>query len=456
MAINTSDFNLQFAAQSARGVYPVNPDYVAQIISGTLQANPTLGKLNVGDAGLWTPSFKRTTRQEAGGSITLLMQPQAAAALLYFGMGAIATSGAADPYTHAITPATSAAGFPHICFWQKVGGRWMLFRDCQVTSLEVTVANDASEGFMLATIEVVGMRRPQYVAEPATPATAESDAYHWLDATGYWVMDGDWDNLSHAAVPTDLATLITWLTAYKASWNAHCAVATGRHHKAADATNTLSYTTPAIDLAACIAALTEIKTDHEAHRVNTTVHHFADATNTLSYTTPCADLPACLLAVQEIQGWENSPGVYNAHLGATAALKSFTFSLNTNASNIQGEDVTPYAVQRKRGVISVAAELLVEDWRIVNLVQFGDIAPTAGDEFTDEIQLGSLVTKLTASTSGNERSLKISVPQFDYDPSAVQVDGDPEGGERFVTIGGEASGTAPIVTIEVLNDVDEY
>lgn len=456
MAINTSDFNLQFAVQKARGIYPTDPTYLAEIVSGTLQANPTLGKLNVGDSGLWTPSFKRTNRQEAGGSVTVLMQPQAAAALCYFALGDISTAGSADPYTHTITPATSASGFPYITFWQKVGGRWMLFRDCQITSLELTAANDASEGFMLATIEVVGMRRPQYVAEPDTPATAETDAYHWLDATGYWVIDGDWDNLSHAAVPTDLATLKTWLTAFKASYNAHCAVKTGKHHKAADAVNVLAYADDPADLDACITALTEIKTDYAAHVANTTVHYFEDTTNALTYTTPCADLPACLLAAQEIQGWENSPGVYNSHLGATAALKSLSFSLNTNASNIQGEDVTPYAVQRKRGVISVAAELLVEDWRIVNLVQFGDIAPTDEDEFTDEIQTGSLVTKFTASTSGNERSLKISVPQFDYDPSAMQVDGDAEGGEKYITVGGEASGSGTLVTITVINDVDKY
>lgn len=452
--LNTSDFNLQFAVQTARGAYPTNPTYRAEIISGTLQLNPNVGKLNVGDSGLWTPSFKRTNRFETGGTITVLAQPLDAGALIYYGWGALADAGGGDPYTHTITPATSASGFPYVTFWQYVAGRWVRFNDCQVTKVEVTVANDASEGFMLLTLDVVGMLRPKICAAPGTPATAETDAYHWLDATAYWCLDGDFTNLIHTAIATDLATAITLANAMKAAYNLHCAVATGRHHQAADGTNTVS-ALDATDLASLITLLTEIKTDWTAHIANTTVHYFADTTNGISHANP-TDLATCLTFLQEFRGYENSPGDYNAHLGATAALKSLTLVLDPAASTIQGEDVTPYAVQRKRGMISVAAELLAEDLRLINLAQFGDIAPAAETQATDDIQLGSLVAKFTASTSGAERSLKISVPQFDYDPSGMQLDGNAEGGEAYITVGGEASGTAPIATVTVLNSATTY
>ena len=452
--INSSDFNLQFAVQSARGIYPTDPTYCAEVISGTLQANPNVGKLNVGDSGLWTPSFKRVNRFEAGGSLTVLAQPLDAGALIYYGWGALSDAGGGDPYTHTITPATSASGFPYVTFWQYVAGRWVRYHDCQITRIEVTVANDASEGFMLLTMDVVGMSRPVFSAAPSSPASAESDAYHWLDATGYWVLDGDFTNLEHTATATDLATAQTLANAMKASYNAHCAVSSGRHHQAADATNTVS-ATDASDLASLLTLVNEIKEDLNAHRIDTTVHYFADTTNVVS-SADATDLPTALTLLQELRVFENSPGDYNAHLGATAALKSITLALDPAAATIQGEDVTPYAVQRKRGTISVAAELLVEDLRLINLVQFGDIAPTAEDAATDEIQFGSLVAKFIASTSGAERSLQISVPQFDYDPSGMQLEGDAEGIEQYITVGGEASGTAPIATVTVLNSATTY
>ena len=65
--------------------------------------------------------------------------------------------------------------------------------------------------------------------------------------------------------------------------------------------------------------------------------------------------------------------------------------------------------------------------------------------------------KFIASTSGNERSIAISIPQFELDPEPLMtLYGNPEGNEPIVTIGGEASGTAPIATVTVLNDVAAY
>jgi len=302
----------------------------------------------------------------------------------------------------------------------------------------------------------VGMSKEKVVAAPAVPATAETDLYHWLDASGYWCLDGDFTNLDHSTIPTDLASLIAWLTDFKASWNAHCAVATGRHHKAADAVNTLSYATPCTNEADCIAALTEIKTGYTAHAALTTTHYFADTTNALTYGTPCADTAACLLAAQEILGKTNSPGVYNSHAGAVASLKNIKLALGMQAVPLQGEDLTAYIVHRKRGGINVSAEMLMEDFRLVNLLKFGDIAPAAETEATSEIQQGSLVVKFTASISGNERSLQIAIPQFDYDPEPADVYGNPEGNEQYIVVGGEASGTAPVCTCTVKNSVTTY
>ena len=455
--IDFSDFNIQFAKQSQRGVYPSDPTYKGWLVGPGLMGKPEIGQINVGDANPWTPSIKRIRGQQAGGDITLLVQPNDVGLLLYSVLGSKSVAGAGDPYTHTFTPYTDASSCPYLTFWQYTDGRWEQFRDCQCVKAELTVGNDASDGFMLIKLTVVGMARKKKVAAPSVPATAESDVYHMLDAAGYWCLSGDFTNIDHTAVATDLATAITKANALKAAYNLHCAVSSGRHHKAADAVNTISALN-ATDLASLLTLLTEVKTDMNAHMASTTVHYFADVTNTVSHANP-TDLPTALTFLQEVGGAdENVPGDYNAHLGLRAGTKSFTLVIDSAASSIKGEGMTAYAVQRKRGLITLGVELLAEDWREHDLVHYGDPAVATGTEATDEIQTGGFDVKWIASTSGAERSLKVTMPQFDYDPNGFDAmdEGDPEGGEKYMVVGGNASGSAPLVTVTLLNSVASY
>ena len=454
--IDTSVFNFQIAAQTARGVYPANPAYLASLTSDARIRNaPTADTLNVADGGMWTPSFKRIGKIEAGGSPVILATPNILPLLVYGGMGAISTAGGGDPRTHTITPAASSSSFPYFCVWQKIDTQWELFRDCLITEITVEVSN--SDKFIRATPTFVSLQRGQKVAAPAIPATAETDAYHWLDGQGYWVIDGDFANLDHDPLPTDLDSLKTYLAAHKTRHNAHCAVASGKHHKAADAVNVLAYATPLADEAACIAALTEIKTDHNLHLADVATHYFKDPVHVLGYATPCADLAACLVACQEIRGSDNLPGDFNGHLGQQGGVQSLRFRVSSNAGIIYGQDVVPYAVQRKRGVIEGVVNVLAEDWRMYNYLLYGDPAAADGTEVSDEIRSGSLYVKFIASTSGAERSVAITLPAFDYAVESVaDISGDPEGGERYMDLGGEAGGTAPIATVTCLNAVASY
>ena len=451
MATATNKFNLQVAKQTAKGAAATAPAYFLELLEGGLKSPPTVDTLNSMDGGIWTPSHKRIGYVDAGGAPVMLVSPKMAPLIFYAGLGGLATTGAADPWTHTITPATSLTSFPYLSGWELFDDQWTFFRDLQVSGfiLEVAVASK----FMRLTPTFVGMAKEKKVAAP-TPATQEDDVGHWLDAEGYWVMNGDLTNIFYGGIPTDLTTAYTWCTAYKAAYNAHCAVSSGVHHKAADAVNVIAASTPT-DLPTLISFLGEVKTDYNAHVVSTTVHYFADV-RTLSYGT-LTTLADCLAAIEEVQGYKNAPGDYNGHLGATAALRNLRFEVNMGATPLQGESMVPYTVKRKRGAINCAVEMLLEDFRMMNLVKFGDPAPAVGTETTSEIQHGSLNVKFTLQTTGNERSVQIIVPQFDFDPAGVMdTVGNPEGDEIYLTLGGEASGTAPIASVIVKNSVSTY
>lgn len=453
MSVATASFNLQGAKQTGKGAYPAQPAYFFKVLEGGLGGAPQVDRLEVADGGMWTPTAKRVGYIETGGQPSVTAQPKNLAFLLWLAFGAISSGGGGDPYSHSITPATSAAGFPYSTWWQKFDTEWRQFRDCQISALEIECS--VENKFMRLRPTFVGMQPEKKVAAP-TEATEETDIYHWLDATGYHVIDGDPTNVEHTVVPADLAALKSWLTAFKASWNAHCAVATGAHHKAADATNTLGYATPPADEAACIAALTEIKTDVNAHMANTTVHLNADVLNPLAFGTPCASTAACIVAVEEMRGYDNTPGKVLKHMGVVASIKSVKQTVSMGATPLQGEDLTAYALQRKRGSIALAVEYLMEDFGLVNKVKFGATNPAAGTEATSEIQTGAFSCKFTANTSGAERSAALVVPQFDYDPEPFNVYGNPAGNEQYLTVGGEASGTAPLCTWTVKNSVASY
>lgn len=447
-------FNLQVAKQTARGTYPANPTYFLEVVSGGLVPKPNVATLNISDNRIFGSSKKRITYVECGGQVTVTGQPKDLGALLAWAWGVDTPAGGGDPYTHVITPATSLTGFPYLTFWQHFDGQWTQFRDCQIVDISIEATNEG-DGFMRLVLTVVGLAKEKKVAAPDTPATQETDTVHWLDGGGYATLNGDHANMDHTAVPTDAAGLYAWLATFKTAYNLHCDLATGRHHKAADAANKLTYGVIAA-LADAYTALDEIETKYEAHRASTTVHYFADTTNTLSWSTPDSEATALVCAGMVI-GAVNSPGVYNRHLGAQPGIKSVKLSLSMNATPIQGEGLTAYALQRKPGTIMGAFDILQEDFRLMNLAKFADIAPAAGTETTSEIALCSFYHKFTASTSGAERSIAILVPQFDLDPEPLgTIMGGPEGSEIIATVGGEASGTAPIATVTVVGPVATY
>lgn len=455
--IDTGKLAIYIAKQTARGVYPAAPTYMLEVIDGDLVSDPTIGSLNIRDGRIFGTSKKRINRVDSGGELTVTGQPKDMGAVFAYAGWTDTPAGGADPYTHTMVEPTSFANFPRFCAWRVMGDQVSFFGDLEIGRLDAEIAN-TDDGFLRLKMAVVGMAKEKAADAPAYPAQ-ETDTVHWLDGGGYYNLNGDSVNQSHIAVPTDLGTLKTALEAFKALWNAHCAVATGKHHKAADAVNVLAFATPLADLPACIAALTEIRADIIAHEALTTVHYFADTTAnnpSAAWIEPCVTLDDCLIAAQDLLGKVNTPGCYNRHVGAQAGMRNFKFSYDMNPTPYQGEGVTAYALHRKPGSIMVAADILQDDFRLINLAKYGKPVPAAGDEITTEIQQLSYKAKFTASVAGNERSIAFSIPTFDLDSKPLASFSGSEDSEPVVTVGGEATGTAPIATVTVINDVSAY
>lgn len=463
--LDTGNSALYLAKQSARGIYPTTMTYALELIDGALSSKPTIGRLNIRDGRLLGSSKKRINYFETGGQPTITMQPKSIGAIVYGINGNDTPSGGADPYTHVSIPPTSlgAGSFPYWTALQYDLGRYTLFHDLQIVGGELEFGVDT--GWVRARPTFIGMAKEQFLSAAAVAAdytlpSAETDSVHWVDASGYHCLNGDWTNVAHIAVPTDLASLKTALASYKTVFNAHCAVASGLHHKAADATNTLGYATPLADLAACIVALTECRAELIDHEALTTTHYFADTTDnnpSAGWIEPCVTLADCLAAMQDLLGSDITPGCYNRHVGAVANLRKVLVQFNYGAAAWQGTGLTAYTVIRKPGDIMIAVDQLQEDLRLINLAKFGDPAPTSGDEVTSEIVQLGFTMKFIASVSGNERSFKFDMPQFDLDPTPLlDLTGNSEGQEAVVTIGGEATGTAPVCTCTTINDVATY
>lgn len=451
MSVATNNYSLFVAKQTRRGVYPANPTFRLRVLGGGLTGEITKDVKNVADNSFWTSSLERVGLAALSSEVTVVCEPNSSG--LLFMAGGLSTDtpgGGADPYEHVLTAAAGPGNFTYLTFWQCYDGQWTVFHDCQVASFGF--AGSTSDKFLALRLSILGLAEEETCAQPTLPG-AEEDAYHWLDAGGYWNVLGDAASVDHSDLPEDLDDLKAWLLSFKTLWNGtHCALASGLHHKAADAVNTLTYATPIADQTAANTALDEIKTVLNAHFENVTVHYFADP-NVLTYAA-VDSLAASLLAVQEIIGQVNTPGRYNAHAGAVGGINNFGFDIATGAKGIQGESLTYYAVHRSKGEFTVIADQLLEDFRLRNLIKFGDPNPAAGTKVSSEIQYGCFEVKFTASTSGNERSIKIIEPRFSFDPAPVlALVGDPEGNEQFLPIRGTAKITP---TVKIKNSIPAY
>lgn len=119
----------------------------------------------------------------AEGTPEFYVRPKMAGILLYGAMGAKAVSGAADPWTHTFTLASTQ---PYLTVWRTLGGLYERFIDVKIAELNFS---SASQNALRVSARLLGMTS-QFKSAAETAATPETvDAFLHADGAGQFLVE---------------------------------------------------------------------------------------------------------------------------------------------------------------------------------------------------------------------------------------------------------------------------
>lgn len=175
-------FELAIAKQSGVGVPAAAAQFRTRASGGDIM--PVRNVPDFAETG--TNRLPRTSfvaSMGVDGSPAMGVRDEIAALLLYGALGSKMVSGAADPFTHTLTPANS---LPYFTFWRMLGDLvWEKFIDCKVSQVEMV---SEAEQAVIMTATIVGTKAQALSsAVYATEATAAPLAGAGADGTGLYV-----------------------------------------------------------------------------------------------------------------------------------------------------------------------------------------------------------------------------------------------------------------------------
>ena len=186
-----NQFDIGIALQSGKGV--TVPDtgiqYRFPVTAGGISADKVVNVIEETASGrVRNSSYVGAVNVD--GSPSLAARPEVLELLLFGVMGAKATTGASDPYTHANQLAASQ---PYFTVWKRVGpeaggGYYEKYRDCKVSTL---VLASGAEGILIATPTFMGLRVFSASAPAlAVPISAGNVVFMHQHGEGSMLVDG--------------------------------------------------------------------------------------------------------------------------------------------------------------------------------------------------------------------------------------------------------------------------
>jgi hypothetical protein len=188
-ASNLAD--LRFAIQTAKGT-PAATSAYGLFLAGGDQPHPVPTVDSFAETSATRMRSDRyLSTVTATGAPQFYVMPKMAASLLYAALGAVTTTGASDPYTHTIIPATAT---PWLTFWRMVGGLIAeRFTDCKVKTV---VIHGETGRPLTMTVTIVGLTPTfdAYAGRETTAAIEIADRFMHYDGAGALLVEGAVDN----------------------------------------------------------------------------------------------------------------------------------------------------------------------------------------------------------------------------------------------------------------------
>jgi hypothetical protein len=179
---NTAD--LAIALQAAKGTAASASQHRTYTTGGGVAPMRDVADIEeTSGSRLRSASWVQNTRAE--GSPQIVVRPKMVGLLLYGALGAKSVSGAADPWTHVFTPATT---LPWLTVWRMLASAlFEKFTDCKVVGLHFS---SEAGGLLQVTADILGLTPSYLAAAEATAAVETTDAMIHADGSGQLSIEG--------------------------------------------------------------------------------------------------------------------------------------------------------------------------------------------------------------------------------------------------------------------------
>lgn len=179
---------LAFAKQTARGTAATAAAYRIPLVGGTVRPRRVVNVLEeTSNSRLRNIAY--VSEVGAEGTPEYALRPEPAALLYYAALGTVQTTGAADPYEHAIT---EAAEQPWLTFWRMLDNKvYEKLVDCKVVQLVQTSekGQPVRVALTIMGLDPQAIESGDYATEVAVSESAGRPIMHY-DGAGKFLVEG--------------------------------------------------------------------------------------------------------------------------------------------------------------------------------------------------------------------------------------------------------------------------
>lgn len=189
MAPNAYDF--QVAKQTDKATPATNPAYWLRCLSGSkLKPARNLSTAMDGAGTRANDGVAFVSGVAAGGTLNMMVNEKMLGFWLWAALGTDTVTGAADPYSHALTINQTGA-LPYLSVFAHNGPLRELYSAGKVDKLTLSVAGEGDNRLAKVSVDLKFIGAPLFkTGAPAVPSVSEGDVvYLWDHAKSAWVID---------------------------------------------------------------------------------------------------------------------------------------------------------------------------------------------------------------------------------------------------------------------------